>query len=204
MILYVTVLLILPFFKVLKFGDFELQKELEDTQEELKEFKKEYKLELNNILLNKISNNIYIEMPKSDELENENKIIEQKTAGIDFKGKKVKDIEEELAFDDEAVLNLSKIRIKIEQQLREILNLRKEKYERNIKSISLKKMVNLFIEKYPGNVYLLNSFESVIDVCNAAIHGQYIQKDEAKDVMQLAAKLIMILDFTLEKEEPNK
>lgn len=193
------ILLFFPFFKKIKVGSIELERELEKTKNELRDFKSEVRQLMSVISTNvntigNLNNHINLYLPGSQEIKQEISTIKAKEGE---KNAEVKEIEDELLLPEENnIMSLAKTRIRLEFLLRKILEKRlKVDSKREIKFIPLHQLVREFIRLYPQYSYLEKSFELVTRVCNAAIHAQQITDSQTiKEVLVLGANIIAVLN----------
>lgn len=189
-------LFFLPFFKSIKIPQLlELEQNIQETKEELMSFKQQIttsiaSLSANISTINHNSNVTNVNVSTS-ELKKESARIDRKLA------KNVRqylgEVTNELVLEDEdTVLSLARIRILLESQLRRILGKTQDTVDssRQIKFLSLSSLVNLFVKEYEKYSYMQNSFRYVIQICNAAIHGQQVNSAQASEVINLGTKLI--------------
>jgi len=193
-------LMFLPFFKSIKIPKIlELERNVRETKEELTSFKQQISSSLavlatnistsiSNVNHNSNSNIINI---SANELKRESKRVDKKLASN--AKHYLDDVTSELNIEDEdVIMNLARVRILIEMQLRRILGKTTGSAEsmRPVKYLNLSSLVNMFTEKYPNYSYLKNSFRYVIQICNAAMHAQQVNISQANEAIGLGAKLI--------------
>ena len=125
-----------------------------------------------------ISNTVTVSFPGVTELTAAKEGVQavEQSEGISLDARRVK--EELLFLDDESkILPLARVRIRIEQLIRQILQKRlKTSNLRNkeIKFLSARRLFQRILEEYPQYQSLALAFDYVIQVCNAAVHGQKV------------------------------
>lgn len=191
--------ILLPFFKKLKFGDFELEIAVTETKKDLSEFKKEVKNEMillstNISTISNLSNNVTINVPGIQELKEEiKKIISNKNQVSE---PEVDVIKHEMILDDEDnLVALARTRIRIEYLLRKIVvrSMQLNPEDNEFKYASLHNLIPLFVKLYPEYKELYKSFDYVRRITNAASHGQMLSEGQATEALDLGARLIAIL-----------
>jgi hypothetical protein len=92
---------------------------------------------------------------------------------------------------------LARTRIQLERLLRQILG-KKTQYDNksfdDVKFISAGRLYRMFLKEYPEFRYLEPSFEYVLRICNAAIHGQQVPSGQAQEALEIGAKLISTIN----------
>lgn len=188
-------LFLLPFFKKVKFGEIEIERQIRETKKEVREFKDEIRNSLSLIstsinTIGNVSNKINIfTTPGLEELK---EAIERLKEQKQVPQTEVEQIKQGLVLDEDNLLALVRIRIRLEYILRKILN--KENYQdRSMKFLGLNSLFQNFIKRHPAYEKYYQSFKYVIQITNAAAHAQTISENEAKEVLELGARLIAIL-----------
>jgi len=200
-ILFLGVLLpLVPFVSRLRLGKLiELERDVRETKGEVQDFKSEIRqmFSIVSTSINSISNftnttNVNIDLAEllrqaRDQLEQEGPQERQD----------VEEIKEELLLEDEdTVMALARTRIRLEYLLRKILGKRTHTGDSSsdIKFMAAGRLYRLFLRHYPQYRYLESSFEYVLRMCNAAIHGQTVPYGQAQEALDIGARLISTLD----------
>jgi hypothetical protein len=193
--------LFLPFFTKIKIGKLlELEREVKNTKEEVKDFKSEVRNSLSVISTNVntiggFSNQFTVNLPNMNELRGVRKEIENNSPRME-KDEKQDDLEQVLLREDPA-LALAWTRIEIERLLRTFigrdLNSWYAQGKADVKFASLPQLFEAFVKKYPEYQYLRDAFSYVTQVCNAAIHAQFVPDDKAREALGLGGQVIVIL-----------
>lgn len=191
----------LPFLKRLKVGKlFELERDIRDAKNEVKEFKGEVRQMLSIVSTNintigNLTNTVTINVPGIGELLEEKEKLAQTSDNETLRASE--EIKDELSLEGEdTIMALARTRIRLEYLLRNILGkgTRIEKLPKDIKFISLGQLYRRFLKEYPNYKNLENSFTYVGQICNAAIHAQRISEGQAREALDIGARLIAILN----------
>ena len=193
--------LLLPYAKKIKIGDFmEFEAKVKEIKSEVKDFKEETRqiISLQNNLINTVSNtlnqNINITMPGPKEVEEAQKELseiisepEEFSASENRIGEFIESADSDINY------ALAKLRIELEQELRRILGKRSESKDISKmkgKFLTARSLFRMFISKYPKYEGMSNSFDYVLTICNAAIHGQKILEGYANDALYMGLRII--------------
>ena len=194
---------VLPFVSRLKIGNaIEVERKVKEVQETVQEFKEETRNSLallSNAIttVSNISNTVTVSLPGIAELTAAKKGVEEigRRENIFPDARRIR--EELLLLDDEStILPLARVRIRIEQLLRQILQKRLQTSnlrEKEVKYLSARRLFQRFLEEYPEYESLAPAFDYVIRVCNAAVHGQRVLFDEAREALDMGAEIIALL-----------
>ena len=193
--------LFLPFFTKIKIGKLlELEREVKNTKEEVQDFKSEVRNSLSVISTNVntiggFSNQLTVNLPNPSEIRGVRKEVENNTPKMKT-DEKQDDLEQILQREDPA-LALAWTRIEIERLLRMVLGRDLKTWyaqsTADVKFATLPQLFEAFIKKYPGYQYLRDAFRYVTQVCNAAIHAQFVSGDQAREALGLGGQVIVIL-----------
>lgn len=198
-------LLLLPFFKKVKFGSVELEREIQETKQEVSDLKTEVRQQLLLISTNintigNLSNSLNIYLPDAKQIQNEKLVMTEK---LKKDSNEVKEIENELILPyEDKIMSLAQTRIRIEFLLRKILEKRLNYINTSgkpIKLMSLGQLTREFFKEYPQYSYMQRSFEYVIQVTNAGIHAQRVEETTINEVVGLGATLIANLNDIISK-----
>lgn len=88
---------------------------------------------------------------------------------------------------------LARLRMQLEKELRRILGKRTETTfpaEENLKFLSARSLFSQFIGKYPNYRGMGSSFDYVLKICNAAIHGQFIPEGYAHEALSMGFRML--------------
>ena len=199
---------IIPFVQKIRLGKFvELERDLQNQREEIKNIKNEIfqvMMFVNNTIssVNNLNNSTNMNFYFAELLD---AAKEQFNRGDPkLKPQEIQEVRRELFLEDEdIVMALARMRIRIESLLRSILG-KNTKFDakkkvNNTKLYSATTLFKLFIHQYRDYEYLEQSFEYVNRICNAAIHGQQVPYNQAQEALNLGAKLISVLDQVYKK-----
>lgn len=190
-------LILLPFVKRMKIGEFEVEREIEQAKKELSEFKTETRntisvmsTQITAVASIRNQNQVTVYVPGYEEA---NADLKQKTS--QSVEKEAEEIKDEFLENQDTAMSVLKLRIQLEYLLRKLLEKRVSiNYESNDANfMSLLKMTRVFFEYYPDYKYLQKSFDYVREVGNAAAHAQKITEFQAQETLDIGAKLIATL-----------
>lgn len=88
---------------------------------------------------------------------------------------------------------LAKLRMQLERELRRILRKRlitTSPDDANIKFLSARSLFNQFTQALPGYERIRNSFDYVLKVCNAGIHGQSVPEGHAQEALHMGIQML--------------
>lgn len=190
----------LPFFNKIKIGKFlELEREIEKAKIEVKELKEELRFNLSMVstsinTIGNLSNQVTVNLPGVTALEEDKINIDKSSPNT--KGE-AEIIRNELNIEGEdTVMALARTRIRIEHLLRNILTNHPETlayYSKPAKYLSINKLFQAFLKVYEAYSNLEKPFTNVLNVCNAAMHAQYVSQAQADEALEIGARIIAIL-----------
>lgn len=195
-------LLLLPFVSKISLGSIlKVEREIEKTKKEVKDYKEftqnQFQFLTNNLnfLSQNLSNNIniYNSAPDVETLKKANDALDK----YDPNNEQQK-LEEELDLEPSEdewfwIFNLLKIRIELEKELRILLEKSTNiSISRNIdiKYLSLNKLFDMYVRKYPDSEILREPFRLFSNVANSAIHGQNIDKTQYEEAKEIGVKIL--------------
>jgi hypothetical protein len=190
-------LLLLPFFKKVKFGDVELEREIENTKREVSDLRANMQQQFSMLTtsLSSISNlnsHVNLYLPGYQEIKKEAEIVEERlrTETSDNTADKV------LLPHEDRMIELARTRIRLEYLLRGILQKRQavKNADRDIRFLSLNQLTAEFLGQYPDFLYLSKSFDYVTRICNASLHAQVVDEKQAQEALKLGESLILALN----------
>ncbi|MDP9902940.1 hypothetical protein [Variovorax ginsengisoli] len=203
--------LFLPFFNKIKIGSWlELEREVKEAKketaaakEELREFKSEVRNSLSVVstTLNNQRQQTHVVVnnsaPEAATLREQQQKIEETFRTPHWEARAEKYAVETKAQEDEDVAYvLAKVRIDIERLLRTILGRQVHTLSSGanvIRMAGLRQLFDELIKSDPQYESLYQSFNYVNRVCNAAIHGQIVSKEQAAEALKLGALIIDVL-----------
>ncbi|MEW8330098.1 MAG: hypothetical protein AB2692_04115 [Candidatus Thiodiazotropha sp.] len=197
-----TLFLLAPFAKRFKLGSIleweakikELKQEVKDTREESRQLFNVLNATINTIS-NTLTNNVNVYMPGYQERERAREDIQFYDSRVNTNT--INELINEFRRgDDDLVMPLARVRIELEHLLREILGKRTASVDlrnKNRKFYSAGSLFRIFLKEYPDYKHLGSSFDYVLRLCNAAIHGQVLDKDQAFEALEMGAKIISVL-----------
>lgn len=197
-------LLLLPFFKKVRFGVVELEREIQETKKEVKDLRTEFRQQFSILTTNlntigNLNNHVNFYLPETQDIKNEIATVKEK---LGDKKKEVEEISNELILPyEDSILALAKTRIRIEYLLRTILEKRLilNHGDKEIKFLALTQLTRYFFKEFPHYQYLDRSFDYVTRICNAGMHAQQITNKQIEEVLDLGANIIATLNEILSK-----
>lgn len=203
--LYLSVTLFfifLPFYNRIKVGSWlELEREVKEAKREVaaaKEELREFKNEIRTTVSMVTTNTVNLTVAGAAELRRQGERVEEK---LDQAGRrKAEEVELELHAEEDMNYALAKVRIDIERLLRLIVGKRLNlpNLESSPKFMPLTKLFDMLVQSDHSYVYLRNPMKKVLAVCNAAVHAQIVNGDQADEALKLGSQIIAIL-----KQHPN-
>ncbi len=193
--------LLLPSAKKLKLGKlFEYEAKVEELKNDVKEFKEETRqiLSMQNTLINTVSNtinqNINISLPGQREIKEANEELNSAIKEPTPENQLETEIDDFLASEGPDInIALVKLRIGIEKELRRILIRRVKTDDPTQMKGQYKSIRSLFRELtkiYPEYQAMYSSFNYILKICNAAVHGQTISQDYSNEALQMGFKIL--------------
>jgi multidrug efflux pump subunit AcrB len=191
----------LPFFNKIKVGTWlelereikEAKKEVASAKEELREFKNEVRNTVSVISTNNVSPQFNVHMAGAEELRRQGEKVEER---LNAKGRaESEEVKNELQADNDVNYALAKVRIDIERLLRVIVgnSLSVSAANRSPNFMSLSKMFELLVQGNDNFAYLRDPLKYVLSICNAAMHAQNLEPDQAQEALKLGAQIIAAL-----------
>lgn len=193
--------LILPSAKKLKLGKLlEYEAKVEEVKKDVKEFKDETRLilSLQNTLINTVSNtlnqSININIPGLSEIREAKEELNETIEGPE-ETETIKNEVEEFLASEGSDLNfaLAKLRMEIERELRIILGKRTttaDPFSLQGKFLSARSLFREFVRRYPKYEGMNKSFDYMLKICNAAIHGQNISEEHAHEALYMGLRML--------------
>ena len=147
-----------------------------------------------NTVSNTISQSVNINLPSQNEIQEVKEELNSTIKSPTPEDQLEEEIEEFLATEGSDLnFALAKLRMKIERELRRILQKRLDTKEPNRmkgKFLSARSLFREFISQYPEYKGMYGSFDYILKVCNAAIHGQNISPGHAQEALQMGLKML--------------
>ena len=192
---------LLPIAKKMSIGKLlTYEKEVAKVKEEVGEFKSETREFLGiysnmiTAISNTVSQTVNVNLPGKEQV----KEAKEELNSTLKENESPETIEDEL----EAYLNLSgndvnfalaRLRMELERALREILGRRTQTADPSAmksKYLSARQLFRELVEQYPDYRGLHSSFDYILKVCNAAIHGQKISEGHAHEAIYMGLKML--------------
>lgn len=194
-------LFMLPEAKKLKFGQlFEYEARVKEIKEEVKQFKDETRSTLAayttlvSAISNTVSQTINVNLPGREEATQANEDLDSTLKTKTEKSKIEEEIEMFLASEgNDLNYALAKLRMQLEKELRRILDKNPKASltsNENTKFFSARSLFLQFVRQYPNYEGIEGSFDYVLKVCNAAIHGQYIPEKYAHEALSMGFRML--------------
>ena len=203
--------LLLPLAKKLKLGKLlEYEAKVEEIKNGVKEFKEETRqmLLMQNSLINAVSNtvnqSINITLPGPGEIKEARETLDE-TIEDSEASESIEDEIENFLASEGSDLNfaLAKLRMQLERELRRILGKRTTTEDPlNMKNqfLSARSLFKMFVNEYPKYSGMHSSFDFILKVCNAGIHGQNVPQKYAHEALYMGLKMLKELGRIPEKE----
>lgn len=194
-------LFMLPEAKRLKLGQlFEYEARVKEIKEDVKQFKEETRATLSaytslvSAISNTVSQNITVNLPGRAEATQAREDLEATLKTHPKKSELEGQIERFLAEEaNDLSYALAKLRMQLERELRRLLGKRTDTKvfpEEETRFLSARSLFNQFIRQYPDYEGMASSFDYVLRVCNAAIHGQYIPQGSAHEALSMGLSML--------------
>ncbi len=197
-------LILLPFFKRVKVGEIELEREIEQAKKDITEFKNETRNTIS-VMSSQITavasirnqNQMTVYVPGYEEAKAD---LKQKTPPA--VEKEAEEIKDEFFDNQDSVMDVVKLRVQLEYLLRRLLEKRVSVNDasKEIKFMSLLQMTKDFLQLYPDYRYLQKSFDYIREVGNAAAHAQKIPEFQVQETLEIGTRLIATLKDIAKKE----
>jgi hypothetical protein len=192
---------LLPFAQKLKLGSFlEYEAKIERLNTDVKEFKEEVRqfIQLQNNLINTVSNslnqNIHISVPGMKEVQAAKEELNETIPETQDSDSIERKIDAYLATEGlDLTFALAKLRIDLEKELRRILGMRTETndpLEMKQAFLSAGALFRKFISKYPKYSGMGSSFDYILKICNAALHGQSISIGHSHEALHMGFRML--------------
>jgi uncharacterized protein YoxC len=192
---------LLPLAKKLKVGKLlEYEAKVNEIKNEVNEFKEETRqiLSMQNTLINTVSNtisqSINITLPSHREIEEAKEELDSTIKNPTPLSQLEAEIDEFIASAGSDVnIALAKLRIDIEKELRRILIKRldtDDPTKMKGRYLSVRSLFREFMELFPQYSGMYGSFDYILKICNAAIHGQNISQGHAHEALQMGFKML--------------
>jgi flagellar basal body-associated protein FliL len=192
---------LLPLAKKLKIGKLlEYEAKVNEIKQEVKEFKDDTRqiLSMQNTLINTVSNtisqSINITLPGQGEIQEAREDLDDTIKDPIPQDKLEDEIDDFLALEGSDInFALAKLRIDIEKELRRILIKRldtDDPTKMTGRFLSARSLFREFIKLFPKYSGMHGSFDYILKICNAAIHGQNISSSHAQEALQMGFKML--------------
>jgi hypothetical protein len=197
-----TFFLLIPIANKISLGKLlSFEREVEKVKEEVKEFRVETKefLGVYSNMISAISNTVKQTVnvhyhPGTAEVQKAKKSLK----GVLSSPEEEKNIEDETfefiaASGDDYNFALAKIRMELEKQLREVLGrktITADPIQMKSGFLSARQLFREFEELYPEYKNMRYSWDYVLKICNAAIHGQQVSEGHAQEAISMGLRII--------------
>lgn len=194
-------LFMLPEAKRLKLGQlFEYEARVKEIKDEVRQFKDETRTTLAaytslvSAISNTVSQTITVNLPGRSEAAQAREDLDTTLKSKAPKSEIEEEIEQFLAAEgNDLNYALAMLRMRLERELRRILGKHTKvslTSEQPTKFLSARQLFLQFIRQYPNYQGIEGSFEYVLKVCNAAIHGQYIPEGYAHEALSMGFRML--------------
>ena len=197
-------LLLLPIAKKISLGKLiTFEREIEKVREDVTDFKAETREFLNvysnmiTAISNTVSQTVNVHLPGQAEAQQAKEEL-YSTIG-DAEPSSVQDeVDNYLALAGEDLnFALAKLRMDLERKLRELLDKRTSTLDPTSmmgRFMSARQLFKEFTEKYPNYKAMHSSFDYILKVCNAAIHGQQIFDGHGREALYMGVTMLRELN----------
>lgn len=194
-------LFMLPEAKKLKFGQlFEYEARVKEIKEEVKHFKDETRSTLAayttlvSAISNTVSQTINVNLPGRNEATQAKEDLDTTLKTKAGKSEIEEEIEQFLASEgNDLNYALAKLRMQLERELRRILDKHPKVSltpSESTKFLSARSLFLQFVRQFPSYEGIEGSFDYVLKICNAAIHGQYIPESYAHEALSMGFRML--------------
>ena len=194
-------LFMLPEAKKLKLGQlFEYEARVKEIKEDVKQFKEETRAtliaytSLVSAISNTVNQTVNVNLPGREEASQARKDLNTTLKTKTEENHLERDIERFIESEN-SDLNyaLAKLRVQLEKELRRILGKRTEMtypLEEGTKFLSTRSLFTQFTRDFPDYQGISSSFDYVLKVCNAGIHGQYVPEGYAHEALSMGFRML--------------
>ena len=194
-------LFLIPEAKKLKFGQlFEYEAKVKEVKEEVKQFKEETRAtllaytSLVSAISNSVHQNINVNLPGYAEVSQAKEALDT-TLKTDVDGGEVEILVNDFLAAEGNDINyaLAALRMGLEKELRRILGRSNDILSGIIPKQQFRSARSLFMEfakLHPNYEGISGSFDFVLQVCNAAIHGQIVPDKYAHEALVLGVRML--------------
>lgn len=198
LIILSIVLFLIPFAQSVSFGSlFKYESKIEEVKKDVREFKDEFRqtLLVQSTLLQNVSQNVsqhtIVNLPPLSEARQAEQALDEHSGNGMNRLEINNEIQEFIVQGrDDPNLALAKLRMELEIQLRRILGKTLESSKKPIKFMSTRSLWTEYIKMDPSKAYLVDGFNFVNGVANAAIHGQRISKPHAEEAFTVGVRIL--------------
>lgn len=208
-------LFMLPEAKRIRLGKlFEFEARVNEIKDDVKQFKEETRNTLSayttlvSAISNTVSQTINVHLPGREEAA-QAKAALKTTLRSEAESP---NLEEQIqrfieAEDNDLNYALAKLRMQLEKELRRILEKRTEitdPIQANTRFLSTRSLFSEFIRTHPEYQGIGASFDYVLKVCNAAIHGQIVPTGYMHDALDMGFRMLAELKAVQPNERPGR
>lgn len=194
-------LFMLPEAKRLKLGQiFEFESKVKDIKEDVKQFKDETRSTLSaytslvSAISNTVHQNITVNVPGREEATQAREDLDATLQNQPDKSELERQIDSFLEAEaNDLNYALAKLRMQLERELRRVLGKRQDlvgSVDREPRFLSARSLFSQFLRHYPRYEGLSSSFDYILRVCNAAIHGQYVSQGSAHEALSMGFSML--------------
>ena len=200
-------LVMLPEAKRLKLGTiFEYESRVQELKQEVKDFKDETRQTLAtystlvSAISNTVNHTVNVNLPGQEAASRAKQDLDQvlttKTSPVTLEDR-VSELVRSAGGDYHYAL--AKLRMQLERELRRILEKRPVPVDPSSdrdspKFLSTRTLFAQFADAYPTYERIHSSYDFVLRICNAAIHGQVVPEDRAEQALFLGARMLIALE----------
>lgn len=191
----------LPGARKLKLGQlFEYEARVKEIKEDVRQFKEETRSTLSaytalvSTISNAVNQTVNVNLPGRAEA-NEAKQELETTLKTKPERSEIEEKIDVFLRDEFGDLNyaLARLRMQLEKELRRILGKRTKTtfpVEEGLKFLSARSLFSQFVAQYPTYRGIGSSFDYVLKICNAAIHGQFIPEGYTHEALSMGFRIL--------------
>jgi hypothetical protein len=191
----------LPEAKKLKLGQlFEYEAKVKEIKEEVKQFKDETRATLTaytsliSAISNTVNHTVNVNLPSRSETTQAKVDLDTTLTTTTKKSELEEKVRSFLASEgNDPNYALAKLRMQLEKELRRVLNKETSNPltpEHNVKFLSIRSLFLQFVSRFPNYQGIEGSFDYVLKICNAAIHGQFISEEYAYEALSMGFRML--------------
>ncbi len=176
------------------------ERDIEKVKSEVTEFKRETKEFLNvysnmiTAISNTVSQTVNVHLPGKEQVREVKEELKSTLNNTSISSTSEDEIENFISQSgNDLNFALARLRMEIERSLRTILGHKvttSNPAVMNSKFLSARSLFKEFLNQYPNYQGMYGSFDYILKVCNAAIHGQSVPENHASEAIYMGVKML--------------